>query len=82
MIIGDRAQFVMTDGATQIVGIGFVGDAFHGGTTGIVGVVGPPTLEPEGMRQRLGEVTFHGAGRYSQLLGWQILINSEHVFHT
>jgi hypothetical protein len=61
--------------------IGSVGNAFHGGTPGIVRVVGPPALELEGMGQRLREITFHGAGRHSQLLGWQILINGKHVFH-
>ena len=62
VFVRDRPQFVMRDITAKIASIGFVGDALHGGATWIVRMVCPPALEPEGMRQCLGKVTFHGAG--------------------
>ena len=57
----------MRDIATKITGLGSMGNALHGGTTRIIRVVGPPTLVLKGMRQRLGEITFHGAGSLHSL---------------
>jgi len=62
MLIWDFAQFIVTYIAPKIVRVSSVGDALHGVATRIIRVIGPSTLEGKGMRQRLGEVTFHGAG--------------------